>query len=422
MSDERVLAAAAALRSFSLDELAACTDEQPAAIADILTAVGPAVVQAEPDDDGESGDRRWQVVDLVELRRLLHAMTEPRATVDSGDPLTGDRIGKNPTDGDRPSADPTGTHLQHAEETLVRCGAEPSAERRRVLVGTAVNHLRQVLAGTLPGRPPWWTVELSGDQLEHDLRRHPDRSTAVRLQLDVAVARLAVGNAAGRTVPTGELIATVDQFRHEVSLVGDQRVHGLVRGFVELVTAHLAPAAAPAVDRLVVALARRRLRAQVRDDLDGAMDALGPLVRTLGSAPDRTPVQGLHQTLGHLPDGRDRAIVYCDLLALLPEQLQWQCRSEPLPGALVEVIAEPACSDRLSHYARALEANLTGSPYASDRALIGVAAHNFEDLARRGAPLDDGVLARGDVTRSELLDLARAEVWPAPVAAPTEVP
>lgn len=403
MSELRVLAAAAALRRFSLDELAACCDEHPPEIADILTSAGPAVIRAEPADDGGSGEQRWQVVDLVGLRRMLHASTPPGTATEHGGP---------------PAGDPAATHLQHAEETLVRCGAEPSAERRRVLVGTAVNHLRQVLAGTLPDRPAWWTIELDGDRLEHDLRRHSDQPTAVRLQLDVAVARLAVGNTVGQTVPTAELIHTVARFRRTVSLVGDQGVHGLVRGFVELVTAHLAPVTAPAVDRLVVALARRRLRAQVRDDLDAAMDALEPMVRSLGTAPDRSPVADLHQTVGHLADGRDRVIVYCDLLQLLPERFRWQSRSEPLPGALVEVVAERECSDRLSGYARALEAHLIGSPYSSDRALIGVAAHNFDDLARRDALLAGGSPLRGDSTRLELMDLARAEVWPAPAPAP----
>jgi hypothetical protein len=64
--------------------------------------------------------------------------------------------------------------LQLAEETLTACRGEPSPDRRRVMVASAMNHLRQVLAATLPGRLPWWTVELHTDLLVDELRRHPD--------------------------------------------------------------------------------------------------------------------------------------------------------------------------------------------------------------------------------------------------------
>lgn len=393
MSVKGVLAAAAALREFSLEEIAAFCDERPPAIVGILAAAGPVVERVAPGPDAAAA-QRWRVVDLDGLRRTLRR--------GAPDPA---RVG--------PVADvTTGARLQLAEETLVACGAEPSPQRRRVLVATAVNHLRQVLAGTLE-LPRWWDVDLAGDRLDRELRHHHDPATAVRLRLGVAVARLAEGNAAGRPVPTGELIETVTHFRREVPLLGGDRLHGLVGGFFDLVTAQLASVAAPAVDRLVIAVARRRIRAQVDRDLDGAMDALDPLLRALGTGPRRTPVQDLHQMLGHLPDGRDHAVVYADLLQILPAQFRWHSQGEPLPGALVEVVTEPAVSDQLSRWARTLESDLVGSPFRSDTALIGQAAHVFQELAEQGAGLDDGVLTRGDQTRSELLTLAKAPVWPA---------
>jgi hypothetical protein len=278
----------------------------------------------------------------------------------------------------------------------------------------AVNHLRQVLAGALPDDPPWWTVDLTGNRLEDELRHHPERSTARRLSFDVAVARLAIGNAAGRTVPTRDLIDTVVHVRSDVASMDDGRQNALVRGFVELVTAQLAPATAPAVDRLVVAVARRRVRAKVGNDLDAAMGELEPMVRALGSAPDRPPVRDLLKTIRHLPDGRDVVVVYADLLPLLPAHYRWQQIGEPLPGALVELVTDHPVSQHLSRCANALEVDLAQSPYGSDRALIGQAAHVFQRIAEQTAGLDRGVVVRGNQTRSELLGLAMPTVWPPP--------
>ncbi|MGI9000686.1 MAG: hypothetical protein ACR2GH_03375 [Pseudonocardia sp.] len=388
MTADQVLAAAAALREFSLEEIAVFCDEQPPVIADILASAGPAVERVEQDHEGEPGEQHWRVADLAGLRSALRRGT------------TRDPAG--------PAPDETaGARLEYAEETLVGCEAEPSAERRRVMVATAVNHLRQVLATTLPSRPPWWMVELAGDELEHELRQHPDPAIAARLQLNVAVARLAEGNVAGIPIPTSELIERATHFHGTIPLLGGQRLQGLARGFIDLATAQLAPTAAPAIDRLVVAVARRRLR---ECDLDAAMQRLGPLLRTLDTVPDRTPCQGLYLPLGQLPDGSDRAIVYADLLQILPPDLRWQPQSEPLPGALVEIVAELAASDYLSRCARTLEADLAHSPFYSDSALIGQVAHVLQELAQR----DAGMHAQCDTTRSKLLALAKATVWPAP--------
>ena len=86
---------------------------------------------------------------------------------------------------------------------------------------------------------------------------------------------------------------------------------------------------------------------------------------------------------GELPDGRDHAVVYADLLHVVPAQLHWLSAGELLPGALVEVVAEPAVSVHLRRCARTLEADLVHSPFGSDAALIGQVAHVFQELARR---------------------------------------
>lgn len=402
MSVERVLAAAAALRRFSIDEIAAFCDEHPPAIVGILETAAPAIERTDLDRDDVPGQAQWRVVDREALRRRMRAETAPPAAV---------------------VTTPVGAfeeRLRYAEETLARCGAEPSAQRRRVLVATAVNHLRQALAEDLPGRPEWWAIEIS-DRLEAELRNHPDPATAIRLQLNVTVARLAVGNVAGEAVPTRDLIDTVVRFRRGAALLGrDEWLPGLVRGFVDLVTAQLAPIAVNAVDQLVMAVARRRVRAQAGSDVDAAMRALEPLVRGLGSDVQRAPVYDLYQMLGHLPDGRDHAVVYADLLPLLPAQFRWQRRGDRLPGALVEVVAEPAVTRHLTRCARTLEADLRHSPFRSDTALIGQTAHVFQELVEQGAGLDDEVRSRGDRARSDLLTLAKAPAWPAPVTGPAD--
>ncbi len=225
MTVQRVLAAAAVLREFGLAEIGAFCDEEPPDIVAILDSAAPAV---EP-----SGEERWRVVDLEAVRRESRGdasmMARPHPDLDDG----------------------PGARLQLAEETLAACCSEPSPRRRRVMVASAMNHLRQVLAVTLPDRLPWWTVELGTDLLVDELRRHPDRVQAVRLQLGVAVARLAEGNVTGNPVPADELIESVARFRDE-PLLGDSRLQGLVGGFVDLAAAQESPPAAP-VDRLIIA-------------------------------------------------------------------------------------------------------------------------------------------------------------------------
>ena len=390
MTVQRVLAAAAVLREFGLAEISAFCDEQPPDIVAILDSAAPNVKPC--------GEERWRVVDLAAVRREAR-----RGVVADALPRPGPEEGP-------------GARLQLAEETLTACRGEPSPDRRRVMVASAMNHLRQVLAATLPGRLPWWTVELHTDLLVDELRRHPDRVHAVRLQLGVAVARLAEGNVTGNPMPADELIETVARFRDE-PLLADNRLLGLVGGFVDLATAQESPPAAP-VDRLLLAIARRRARAQVERDLGAALRDLEPLLRTLGAGHAHPYIHDLFQTVGRLPDGRDHAVVYADLLHVVPAQLRCFPTGELLPGALVEVVAEPAVSVHLRQCARTLEADLVHSPFGSDTALIGQVAHVFQELAEEHAGLDGTVVSRTDEARSELLRLAKAPIWP-PAALPT---
>jgi hypothetical protein len=391
MTEQSVFAAAAALREFGLTEISAFCDEQPPAIVEILASAAPAV---EP-----ISDERWRVVDLAAVR-IQAGRGAPQPAPSLLD------LPENPD-----------ARLRLAEETLVACRHEPSAPRRRMMVATATNHLRQVVAATLQRPSPWWLVDLRTDALDQEIRRHSSPEVAVRLQLGIVVARLAEGNVTGHPVPTNELIDALAWFRNE-PLLGDHQLQGLVGGFVDLATAQEFPHTAP-VDRLVVAVARRRARARAQRDLSAALHGLEPLIRSLGSGHARAPVRDLVHTMGRLPDGLDRAVVYSDLLHVLPAQLRCYPQGEPLPGALVEVVAEPAVTLHLRHCARTLEADLVHSPFSSDTALIGQVAHVFQELAEEHAGLDGTVVHRADRARSELLQLAKAAVWP-PAADPLE--
>jgi hypothetical protein len=358
MSTERVLAAAAALRTFTVDELAVFCDEQPSAIVAILGEASGRIERTDADADPVAV--KWRVVDLDALRRDLaaraqgaQALAAPRCTI---------------------SASST-TRLLLAEQTLGECAAAQSAAERRILVATAKNHLRQVVASTLPAERPWWSAELSLQRLDEAIGREPDEPAFTRLRLDVVLACLVECDVAGHRVPARDLVDTVLRFQRHPAVLEHPQLRGLVGRFFDLVMAQLVPkdrSRVPAPDRLIAAVARRRVRAQVEHGVDAAMHSLVPLVQNLGEHRGLDREQGLYHLVGHLPDGRDRVVVYTDLLQILPRQCSWQ----------------PA-------------------------ALIGQAAHVFQELAEQAAVLDGTVRARSDRTRCELLTLAKARVWPA---------
>ncbi|HWM03105.1 MAG TPA: hypothetical protein VNP92_12310 [Actinophytocola sp.] len=399
MSEAQVLAAAAALRRFCLDEIAALCEEEPTEIRKILAAASPTV--RTPDGAGDRSN--YEVSDLAELRSMVRVRAGGHTTPRSRRGTAGQR-------------DPVHrAKLAHAEESLLRCGGEPSAAQRRIQVATAVNHLKQVLAQHL--QTPWWMLKIADETIDERLRDTVDRGVAARLQLNIAVARLAINHTSGHTVPTSKLVDQFNDFRETVSALGEQRADPAIHGFVDLLTAQLATDAAPVVDRLVVTLARRRIHVAAGHDVEAAMRTLEPLIRTLGSAPNREPVRELYRTVRHLPDGRNRVVVYGDLLHILPGQFHWQHYSEPLPGALVEVIAEDGVSRHLSRIADLLAQDLARTPYRSEKSLIGQTAHVFQEVALRDAALDDSIMTRTDRTCSELVGLAKTALWPPPDAA-----
>lgn len=394
-----MLAAAAALREFTVDDLAACCDEQPPDIETILRGAGAHLERI--GTGSTAAPARWRVVDLAGLRRALAVRAE---AAPPGQPH-------------RRVAAPSTSRLLLAEQTLGECAAADSADERRILVATAKNHLRQVLAAVQPRHCPWWSVDFSLQRLGESIEQHPDQPAFTRLRLDVALACLAEGDATGRPVPLPDLVATVLEFQRLAALLEDPQLRDLVGRFFDLVLAQLAPpdrSSVAAPDRLLAAVARRRLRARVEHGVGAAMRALVPLLESLGAPrrPAQAQQRGLCQVLGHLPDGRDRVLVYSDLLQILPRQCLWQPAGEPVPGALVEAVTEPQTTTRLASCAEALERDLVRSPFGSDAALIGQAAHIFQHLAEQAVPLDGTVLARSDRTRSELLRLAKAPGWP----------
>ncbi|MGH3910523.1 MAG: hypothetical protein ACRDRM_06790, partial [Pseudonocardiaceae bacterium] len=210
MSVERVLAAAAALRDFTVDELAAFCDEQPPAIVAILDGARNRVERTDGDDDPPVA--RWRVVDLDGLRRDLAVRAEASR---SGGALARPRsfVAASST-----------TRLLLVEQTLSECAAEVSAAKRRILVATAKNHLRQVVAGAAPGKRPWWSVELSLQRLGEAIERRPDEPAFTRLRLDVALACLAECDATGQPVPARDLVDTVLRFQGFAAVLEDPQL------------------------------------------------------------------------------------------------------------------------------------------------------------------------------------------------------
>jgi nicotinamide mononucleotide (NMN) deamidase PncC len=118
----------------------------------------------------------------------------------------------------------------------------------------------------------------------------------------------------------------------------------------------------------------------------------------------------LFRFLGHLPDGRNRIEVYSDLLQIVPRQYEWQPKSEVVPGALIEAVADSPAASHLQRCATDLEAGLVQMPFQSESALIGLAAHMFQDFAARAAVFDEGVVLRSNQARAKLLGLADVKV------------
>jgi hypothetical protein len=260
-------------------------------------------------------------------------------------------------------------------------------------------------------------VDLAGQVPVADLLVDAELITAARLRIDIALAGLTKAEAAGEKVPIDELMRVARDVSELPSAMDHGRRSALVDRFATLAGAVIrlpdGPPSTSAPARFLTALAIRRTVGEAERSLATASAALIRLLRGLAREPALRgvgPTSRLYRVLGRQPDGQFRVAVYADLLQLLPSDYRWRPQSALLPGALVEAVAEGRASRHLRECALALERDLALSPFNSDSALIGQAAHVMEDLAFRHSDLDESVVPRSDRTRRELLSLAHVLV------------
>jgi hypothetical protein len=407
MSRRSVLAAAAALQDFTTGQLAAYSGAEPDFVERQLRTVSHAIFRW--DDGPAAGDdaakARWHVGDADALRASIVACQRGAGAAREAPEYRQSRVSTR-----------LGARLLLAEESLIGCGQQ-SAESRRLIAATAKNHLRQCLASLLPSERSWWEIELTAvDQVTESLRTESGAITPSRLRTDVALAAMTESEALGEEVPVGYLLRTAEEVGHLVGAVEAPRVRRLLERLVDLATAIVRPRTlnesgetAPA--RLLSGLAWRRARAMAGKNAQMASTALATLLERIdrqNTDPATEQSCRLYRVVGHLPDGRDRIVVYSDLLDLVPRQ--FGCRQEQvlLPGALVEAVADSDAAVHLEACASQVEEGLVRSPYPSDSALIGQVAHVLQDLAATRAGIDATVLRRSEGTRRELLSLVGA--------------
>ncbi len=422
MKASAVLAAAAALHEFTLGQVAAYCDGDLREMEGVIDSFSRFFTVVDRAADARQGDarqeRRWRVVDAAGLRAAIAQDSPAQDSPAQDSPPTSRATALSSRRA--VAARSLEARLVLAEETLVDCGAEPSAVDRRVMATTVMNYLRQVLAMLDPGRADWWEIEAYGPPATSV--RLPDDDAAVsrsRLLTDVALARMTACEAAGETLAIDYLIEAGRLFASDE--VDRPRRSRLFERFANLARELTAPSAprpttgvsmeAPA--RLLFAVAWGR--ACVRFDGDGSTAAqdLVNLLKGFARSPfctaEGTPVP-LYQVLGRLPHGRRRVMVYTDLLDLLPRYFEVALTDQIVPGALAEAVAGDAASNHLREWAAVIETDLACSPFRSDSALIGQVAHVFQDLAVKEAGLDRSVVERADRTRAELLSLAGVPV------------
>jgi len=403
MTPSSVLAAAAALDEFAVDQLTAYCAGEPHEVRAVLDSFSRYFEMVDRSTGAEE-ERRWRVVDAAALRAAIGEMSAP---------VAGRRETARPA-GRTVAGRSSDARLLLAEETLVDCAAEPSPAHRRVMARTALNYLQQVVAAGGTGDVDWWDVELLGSHAA-DGGRGALRS---RIRTDVALARMTDCEAAGETMAIDYLIEAAAGTRRlfRSAKVDRQRLTTLLDRFSALARELTTPPrresaatvcpAAPA--RLLSAVAWGR--ADIRAARGGAaaqvlVDLLKGIGRSRIRAESAHPVS-LYQVLGNLPRGRQRVVVYTDLLNLLPRQFELALADQVLPGALVEAVAGPAASDHLREYATVIETDLVRSPFHSESALIGQVTHVLQDLAARESRSDGSVVERTDRTCVELLSLA----------------
>ncbi len=389
-----VLAAAVALRRFTAARLAAyCVEDEQTVVA--VLAGNPGLVERLPETS------EWRVVDPAAVRRQLAGAAPGGAPARAAEP----RRSRNPSW--------AAARLLLAEQTLLECAREPAAANRQVMASTAMNHLQQYVAASLADPRSWWDVDLAGRVSVADLRVDSEIITAARLRIDIALAALTRAEAVGEKRQIDELIPMTRDVSGLPSAMNQGRRSALVDRFATLASAVIrlpdGPPSRSAPARFLTALAVRRTVDEVERSLGNASVVLIRLLRGLVSEPalrDVGPSSRLFRVLGCQPDGQVRVAVYADLLQLIPSSYRWRPQSALLPGAVVEAVAEDRASLHLRDCAFALEWDLARSPFNSESALIGQAAHVMEDLAFRHSDLDDTVVPRSDRTRRELLSLA----------------
>ena len=411
MSQSSIIAAIAALRDFSVDQVVAYSGETAVAVSREIDRLEPAVVEisAGAEDDtsemgGHVGGRRWRVVDPIWVRARLSELAANSASEMH-----------TPHWVDEPSHV---SDLLLAEELIIETSQESDLAIRALLAASASNHLRQFLAPLMKEEQPWWLMALESfrsDLAERVALEATDINDA-RLLTDSALIALTQAEASGAVPPLDLVYGAVhDVCRLPEDMDGDLQ-RGLFHRLVDLATAALSAGTQEtsregAPDRLLKAVASLRAKARAVESVRFAAQTFSALlegIRGQSDAMDTSGIRHLFTLLGNLPDGRARILVYTDLLPLLPRQYSWYTEHSPLPDALVEAVADPDTSSHLQVCADVLESELMRSPYQSPSALIGQVAHVFPDLAARGAPLDETVFPRAEETRRELLGLVGA--------------
>jgi hypothetical protein len=411
MSRRSVIAAIAALSEFTLDQLAAYSGEDLAAVHREVDRLQPAVLPVTGDDESgtdHSHDHArtdlWRVADPDAVRVRLREMSSD-SSLDMG------AFDCSPESG-------LTSDLLLAEELIVESSEETEPQSRALLAASASNHLRQFVATVFEDDRPWWLIRLeslNGEPADR-LALESAGVNAARVRTDSALIRLTQEEAAGGVSSFELLFSAV----HEVCRLPDGMDGDLQRGLfhrlVDLATTALSPTglrgsreAAP--DRLLRAVGCLRAKARAVDSVHLAAQAFSGLLDGLqrqAVTVDRPNPHRLFTTLGNLPDGRERLLVYTDLLPLIPQQYRWQAEASPIPDVLIQAIADHATSHHLQQCADVLETKLKRSPYQSPAALVGQVAHVLPELAARGGPLDATVYPRSEVTRRELLELVGA--------------
>jgi hypothetical protein len=407
MRREVILAAAVALQEFRVHQLAAYCGATPHEVEAALATV-PGLVEP-------TGPHRWRVVEPGAVRAAVSRAEPPKSLQRTRDPVV-----------DALSRAGLTARLVVAEETLIECGTERSPALRQVMAATARNNVLQLLAQLTPEQGPWWGVDEPGSSWHTDSfsaridaagQTAPAEIALPRLRADFELASITGREAAGETVPADDLVRTAARLRDALKIIVDGRLDQLFQRFIDLTIGLLGPAglntpSEAARTRLLVALAWRRVRSvaalDVRQASERVLLILQLLQKERHELAGRTTID-LYRFIERLPDGWNRLVVYRDLLELLPSQLEYRRQQEPLPGVLVEAVADSRASDHLSRIATRLKDALDRSPFNSESALIGEAAHVFNDVAvHTAADMDASVTWRSDQMRMQLLSLVDA--------------